>query len=110
MHNDVLDATGAKRASMFYKAAFYDRRADLYWLKRYQVRTDWDRYQDAVPSDPKVYVRVWDGKSGAAVWSAEIPDTGNYNEVSDRVEPLQLEAKAHLQATFPDHDDPTAYW
>ena len=29
MHSDLVDADGKKRASIFYKAAHYDRRADM---------------------------------------------------------------------------------
>lgn len=29
MHSDLVDETGKVRASIFYKAAFYDRRADM---------------------------------------------------------------------------------
>lgn len=30
MHSDILDERGVKRVSVFYKAAFYDRRADAH--------------------------------------------------------------------------------
>lgn len=33
MHSDLLDDQGRKRAGIFYKAAFYDRRADLMWVE-----------------------------------------------------------------------------
>lgn len=31
MWSDLLDASGVKRAAIFYKAAFYDRNATIYW-------------------------------------------------------------------------------
>lgn len=31
MHSDLVDDTGNVRAHIFYKAAFYDRRADMSW-------------------------------------------------------------------------------
>lgn len=31
MHSDLLDADGEIVAGIFYKAAFYDRRADIHW-------------------------------------------------------------------------------
>lgn len=34
MYTDLVDEKGAKRASIFYKAAFYDRSAALYIPKR----------------------------------------------------------------------------
>ena len=33
MHSELFDADGDLRASIFYKAAFYDRRADIRWEK-----------------------------------------------------------------------------
>jgi hypothetical protein len=41
MHNDLLDANGSKRAGIFYKAAFYDRRADMCFDSRYYVHTEY---------------------------------------------------------------------
>src|SRR5262249_23103348 len=37
MHSDLLDDKGRKRASIFYKAAFYDRRADMHLVRRFSV-------------------------------------------------------------------------
>jgi hypothetical protein len=112
MHSDVLDASGEKRAGMFYKAAFYDRRADLYWLARYQTRSDWDRFQDNPPpaEQRKVRVSVWDNKTNSAVWSEEIPDVGEYGETSEQTEPLKARAMAYLKEHFPAHADVTSYW
>jgi hypothetical protein len=31
MHSDLVDEQGRTRAGIFYKAAFYDRRADMMW-------------------------------------------------------------------------------
>lgn len=39
MWNDIFDADGVKRGSMFYKAAFYDRRALVNWTPRFAVDT-----------------------------------------------------------------------
>ncbi len=41
MHSNLCDAGGAKRANLFYKAAFYDRRADLYVVSRYKIDTQY---------------------------------------------------------------------
>lgn len=49
MHNDLFDAEGNKRASIFYKAAFYDRRADIKWKARYGVTPE---YKQAPGGDP----------------------------------------------------------
>lgn len=33
MHSDLVDDRGVIRAGIFYKAAFYDRRADMTWVQ-----------------------------------------------------------------------------
>ena len=38
MHSDLVDEKGKVRAGIFYKAAFYDRRANIHWLGRYRVQ------------------------------------------------------------------------
>lgn len=47
MHSDLLDEQGRKRAGIFYKAAFYDRRADMSMERRYRV----DCYRDGSRAD-----------------------------------------------------------
>lgn len=42
MHSDVLDEKGRKRVGVFYKAAFYDRRADAHLVPRYRIDRDYD--------------------------------------------------------------------
>ena len=37
MWNEIIDANGMKRGSMFYKASFYDRSAHMYLERRYGV-------------------------------------------------------------------------
>lgn len=37
MHSDILDDKGRRRVGIFYKAAFYDRRAHANLVSRYQV-------------------------------------------------------------------------
>jgi hypothetical protein len=42
MHSNLVDDKGRKRASIFYKAAFYDRRADMNLERRYSYEQDYD--------------------------------------------------------------------
>lgn len=42
MHSDLLDEKGRRRAGIFYKAAFYDRRADMHIVPRFSIRTDYE--------------------------------------------------------------------
>jgi hypothetical protein len=48
MHSELMDEQGRKRASIFYKAAFYDRRADMGMLRRYGVESWRDGSSDKV--------------------------------------------------------------
>ena len=48
MHSDLLDEQGRKRAGIFYKAAFYDRRSDMSMLRRYSVESWRDGNSDAM--------------------------------------------------------------
>lgn len=41
MWNKLLDEKGRERASFFYKAAFYDRRAHINASARYRIDRDW---------------------------------------------------------------------
>jgi hypothetical protein len=45
MHSDLIDAKGFRRAGIFYKAAFYDRRADMCMAVRILSREDYDAQQ-----------------------------------------------------------------
>ena len=49
MHSRLLDDKDRERASIFYKAAFYDRRADLRLTLRFGIRGDgYDRIEEGV--------------------------------------------------------------
>jgi hypothetical protein len=62
MNSDVLDAKGRRRIAVFYKAAFYDRRADARILRRYTVSVEPDGGWDKPSPEPRtMVVRVMDG-------------------------------------------------
>lgn len=42
MHSDIVDEKGRRRVGVFYKAAFYDRRADAHMVQRYIIQRDYD--------------------------------------------------------------------
>ena len=98
MHNDLLDANGAKRAGIFYKAAFYDRRASMNLRSRYTVFNDY--------GDPITTVKVMDHKTGATLFDA---GTCAYRD-HDAMCPLEKTAREWLGAQFPDHSNALAYW
>lgn len=51
MHSDILDEKGRRRVGVFYKAAFYDRRADATLIGRYSIQRDYD-----LPGDDLAFV------------------------------------------------------
>lgn len=101
MHSDILDEKGRRRVSVFYKAAFYDRRADARLISRFCVEYTYPDGENGpvtiVALDRKSgeHVRVF-GKSESDDWEAR---NGHSNA-----------AHAWLTAEYPDHRDPTAYW
>jgi hypothetical protein len=54
MWSEIVDERGVKRVGVFYKAAFYDRSANMSLCGRYQVEGDWsDGYRKAKSSTAK---------------------------------------------------------
>jgi hypothetical protein len=99
MHSDLLDEQGRKRAGIFYKAAFYDRRADMHMNRRYGVESWRDGSSDKVlcvyATDCGQVIKEF-GKAGLTDWAA--------------IDALETEAKAWLTATYPAWESPLEYW
>lgn len=91
MWSHVLDEKGRKRAAVFYKAAFYDRRANMSLVRRYSIECEYSK-----PSYDIVRVWVADGATGDEIWS----QAGGTREA----------ARAWLDANRPDHRDVVASW
>ena len=106
LHSDLVDNKGRKRASIFYKAAFYDRRANLHVMRRFDIDIDYDR------SDKGVIVKfVTDG--GTKVFTTkEYAYTGEqyredyYTQMSAATD----EVTAWLEEHYPNWEDASAYW
>lgn len=99
MWSKLLDERGRERASMFYKAAFYDRAAHVS-LTRFITVTR--RYYDEVRDTDAAVVSA----DGAVLFeSARVPQD-HFGEID------QIEAAAHAwaDAEYPDHRNPLAYW
>lgn len=127
MHSKLIDATGRTRARIFYKAAFYDRKADIKVTTRYGIIVDSPEDYDA----PGPHVgRVVDGDI-ITVWQTDpIMDTDDY--VRARKEPdwarglpepqrqavydgqgrdrARKACKKYLDEHFPEWNDEQAYW
>lgn len=107
MHSDVLDETGAKRGGIFYKAAFYDRRANGTWYTRYHP----DRTYEEAPSLSYTML-VRDRRGAEPLWSEHVTyDESEAWEVRrDREKGAAARAEQFLDQRFPDWRNPLAYW
>lgn len=106
MHSELVDDKDRVRAGIFYKAAFYDRKADMYFTRFYLVKTD---YSD----EEKRTITVTGGGEviktfGVIDWPGYESD--NWRIASDKQEKLEAEARAWLDETYAEHSDPFAYW
>jgi hypothetical protein len=99
MHNDLLDDQGRKRAGIFYKAAFYDRKADIhfsprFWVSSYEMGSTEDHCRCDVKDGDKVLFEA--GECGRTEWAAR--------------DALEAKATAWLVSNYPEYRDPFAYW
>lgn len=110
MWSDLIDEKGRKRAAIFYKAAFYDRRAEIGITRRYNFhvqpvggyRDDWNYEKDpreCVVTDNDTV--IW--KSDPITPTEILPSY----KISEKLEPLGL---AWLNEHYPEWQDEFAYW
>ena len=123
MWSYLLDDQGRKRASIFYKAAFYDRRAFIDISRRYSCST--------VPvlgyDDPDYRAGEWHctvtDHDDAILWTSktvgpEPPYSHGGDEKSrskwlawvESKNALALTGREWLDENYPDWQDPLAYW
>lgn len=108
MWSDLLDDKGRKRASIFYKAAFYDRNAHMSMNRRYNIESYEPCNADGVVVEYGTHTHM----------QTSISDCGNTHVVIALREDQDYDAqKAHealatkwLDEHFPDWRNPLAYW
>lgn len=128
MYSDLLDEQGRKRASIGYKAAFYDRWAQLSCCRRFEAGYFKDDYGDP---DAQVYPGIKDG--GKLVWrgkfmadSRDVETLPRKKEKNDEIgwvpnawggkdcvfpsDFCRNIATNLLTKLYPDWNNPTAYW
>jgi len=118
MHNNLLDDKGRVRARIFYKAAFYDRRADISLIRRYTCGTEpVGGYKEDNEDAPYCgYVR--DQATGENIWQSEnTVDQPNWDgpretalALMDAKDELGGQAERWLNEHYPDWKNPLAYW
>jgi hypothetical protein len=105
MWSNLVDDKGRERASIFYKAAFYDRRAHINLTTRFGVRKDYERENQ----DNVAVARVTDGRNIIHTTDpVQLPeDRGERYKLSDKVYAAAVE---WLNQNYPDWKNPGAYW
>lgn len=101
MWSKIIDERGRERASVFYKAAFYDRKAHMSLDSFISTKTEpINGYKNKQENDP--YVGKVENANGDLLYQ-----TGkfqDYGEARDLV-------SNWVKDNYPDcYDDPTAYW
>lgn len=123
MGSNLLDDRGRKRASIFYKAAFYDRSAFISLTRRFSYSVDpvcgWD--------DPDYKKHEWHcivTDCGEIIWASDkrVEPEPEYSQSdvneerlawldwSDRKARLRKLGLAWLEEHYPNWEDPLAYW
>lgn len=101
MHSEILDEKGRVRAGVFYKAAFYDRKADMSLCGRYRFDQEFNKTYTSVCTV------VLDGKT-------EIHRTetfrGTDRETFAASDKQREAACAWMDANRPDWQDPIKQW
>lgn len=101
MWSYIMDEQGRKRAAIFYKAAFYDRRASASLERRIMPESVYPE----TGSDAPVRIGVTD--CGKMIFEAGAePKPYNY-EARKKLDDM---AQAWADQNYPDWNDPTAYW
>jgi len=104
MWSDLVDDKGRKRASIFYKAAFYDRSANLGVNRRYGINIDYSR----LDAEKVVVAMVTDGED--VIFTTDPvgfeEDEARY-DAQDKARKL---AKVWLDENFPEWKNAAAYW
>lgn len=109
MWSKLVDDKGRERATIFYKAAFYDRRAHMGLSRRFRIQRIYDKHDRAL-----VQFEVLD--SGNRVFATEpekaiVKDDRDYYSKVETIEmPHRERATAWLTERFPQWQDVTAHW
>lgn len=122
MHNDILDEKGRKRASYFYKAAFYDRDAQMYPpLCRYRTQFGPNHSYGSEVTMCEIVVMDNTLNLNPITEPSYAPDPKSIlgafrrDRVLDEkaykvIDELKAKATAWLEENYPDYKNHAAYW
>lgn len=130
MWSNLLDNQGRRRASIFFKAAFYDYNANISLDRRYAVRnasfdykksrrfTLSGRFQDGMEKTEEAYSQyeVIDTAPSSILFSAAMLPVKDWSNREEAVKIYEQEKVERQKCTdwlakkFPDYENPLAYW
>ena len=113
MWNELLDNKGRKRATFFYKAAFYDRDAFTNFETRYKITTDHVADYDTVGYEAwRMSDHIGLVKDGEEVIykTACVPATGDYEKDNKIKNKLYEELEEYMKENYPNYESVQAYW
>jgi hypothetical protein len=101
MWSEIVDEKGRVRAGVFYKAAFYDRRAHMSLRGRYRINAEYSRGYTSVRVDVKA--------DDAEIFRTET-FTGTDRQCFEAEDRLRAVAREWLTMNRPGWDDPIKQW
>jgi hypothetical protein len=102
MWNGLFDDKGRERATIFYKAAFYDRDSFINFNCRYYITSEYVEKEEGDKYHPK-YVCVKDHATGEELFKTEV--TKEYEDSH-----LRVQCTKWLKKKYPKYEKITAYW
>ncbi|MDO8536648.1 MAG: hypothetical protein Q7R94_00155 [bacterium] len=103
MWSKLVDENGRERASIFYKAASYDRSAHMTASRRFGLRFDYARFD-------RTEVGVTDVTDGDKVVYTTVPIPGNGKKSYEVSGLANQRAAKWLNRNYPDWKNASAYW
>jgi hypothetical protein len=103
MWTDLIDGKGRKRASMFFKGAFYDRDSFVNFIPRYYRTHD---YVDTTIDKPHKYDKYYcvkDSVDESILFKTDV--TSEYYDADK-----QRQCEDYLDTNYPNWRDHIAYW
>jgi hypothetical protein len=113
MWNDLLDDKGRKRASFFYKAAFYDRDAFINFETRYPTCIDHTaNYEEAGYEKWHKSPTIGHIKDcEEIIYSTATKDSFEDYHIQEKIEKdIKEELETYMSEHYPDYKDVNAYW
>lgn len=112
MWNELIDDKGRKRATFFYKAAFYDRNAFINFETRYKIESTHiadseEDYEVWSKSDHVGYVKDGD----TILYQTElIPAIDDFSKDYEIDKALYAELEKYMAVHYPEWKNTQAYW